>query len=269
MSHPFEGWSALNEGWNPGDVPIDEIVENLKTVAKNFAGPVGLAFLAMWAVKVLVSILIGSMMVVGQVASVPALFTAAGFIAFLGVPVAIIVSLLQSSLYRPLQLQAFEGKPFVSTLGEAFSLAKAVVGKVAVAALLYGVSVGIGAIGCLIGALVPMFFFCQAPYLAATTELSSWECMRRSYELNKAYFMPVLIALAATMVIGGGLAGCGGAIFGIIGGALGSFSPGLGQLVSGLGSDFVAIVTGGVLLVVTGALFTTVQSVERGIAFTR
>lgn len=269
MSHPFEGWSALNEGWNPGDVPIDEIVLNLKTVAANFVGPVGMVFAALWAVKILVSLLVGGVMVIAQIASVPALFKGAALFGLIAIPIGILIGLLQSSLYRPLQLQAFEGKAFVGTFGEAVSLARAVVGKVAVAALLYGLSMGIGTIACGLGALVAMFFFCQAPYLAATTELSAWECMRRSYELNKAYFMPVLIALAATLMIGGVLAGCGGAIFGVIGSALSQMSPGLGHLVSSLGSDAIAVLTGAVLLVLTGGLFTTIQSVERGIAFTR
>lgn len=266
-NNPFEGWSPINEGWNPGDISTEDILANLKTVAKNFLGPVAMLLGILWGAKILITLLVGSMQIVGQVAEVPVLFTVAGFVSLLGIPIALIVGLIQSSLYRPIQLQAFEGKAFVSGVGDVVRLAKEVLAKVLITSLLFGVATAIGGLACGIGMFVPLFFFAQAPYLAATTELRPTECMRRSYELNKAYYMPVLIALAISMFVGGLVGGCGGAIVGALGGALTSINIGLGTIIGGMGADIIGAVCGSIVLISTGGLFASIQSVERNVPF--
>ena len=268
MSHPFEGWSAINEGWDSGaGISVNDILANLKTSARNFAGPVALALMLIWAVKALVSLAVGTFMIVGQVAGVGALFTVASIIGYAGIPLVIIIMLVQMSLYRPVQLQAFEGREFVGGIGDAFRLSKEVAGKVALTTLLYGLASAIGAIACLVGMLIPLFFFCQAPYLAATTELRPWECMRRSYELAKAYFMPVLAAIVASFGIAALLNGCGALIVGAIGGLVSQASPGAGYLIIALGGDLFGFLGACGLLVISGGLFTSIQSLERSIPF--
>ncbi len=266
MSHPFEGWSAINEGWDSGSVmTLNDILANVKTTARNFFGPVAMVLVGMWAIKALLSFLVGVVLIGGQVTNVEMLYTAGSWLGYLGYPLVVVISLVQLSLYRPLQLQAFEGREFVSGAGDVFKLSREVLGKVAVTTLIYGVASTLGLIGCLIGALIPIFFFCQAPYLAATTELSPGECMRRSYELAKAYYMPVLAAIVASSAISVVLNGCGGLFIGAIGGIIAPFSVGASALVIGLGGDLFGVLGACGLLVFSGGVFTTIQSVERSI----
>ena len=110
MSHPFEGWSQINEGWDTGNpVETEDLIANLKTVARNFAGPVAITLVAFWAVKVLLSVLIGIVMIAASVAEVVVLFTVGGLLGYLGYLLLAVLSLAIASLYRPIQLQAFEG----------------------------------------------------------------------------------------------------------------------------------------------------------------
>lgn len=268
MSHPFEGWSAINEGWDSGGgIDLADIGANLKTVARNFAGPVALVLIALWSLKILISLLVGGLMVIGGIAEVGALYTVAQVVSFVGIALLLVIGIVQWSLFRPMQLQAFEGREFIGGVGDAARLSREVVVKTAITALVWGLSLFVGGLGCGIGMLIPFFFFSQAPYLAATTELSPWECMRRSYELNKAYFMPVLGAVVASLAIMTVVQGCGRVIVAGLGGALNTVNLGLGALVSGLGGDLLGLFGGAVILVITATVYTTIQSVERQIPF--
>lgn len=268
MGHPFEGWSKLNESWDGGDIAVDELIENAKTVVNNSLGPVLVAFGMLWGVKVAVTLIVGGLSALGV--WVTGVFgTIAGFVAFLSIPVLVLVSLAQNALYRPVQLQAFEGKGFIGGAGEALGMAREVVVKVMLTAALFGVTVGVGSVFCVLPGLAAFFFFCQAPYLAATTELAPWECMRRSYELNKSYALPVALALAAALVTVGVFNGCGAAVSGVIGSLIGKVSAPIGGLVAGLGMDLFSIVGSFGAFVAFAAVFTTIQSVERGVPFKR
>jgi hypothetical protein len=116
---------------------------------------------------------------------------------------------------------------------------------------------------------VAAFFFLQAPYLAATTELSPWESMRRSYELNKLYAAPVGIVLVVVLLGSGVITGCGSAVVGFIGGLVMSAAPPIGGLIINAGTDILSLASGLLVIIVSGAVFTTIQSVERGVAFKR
>lgn len=268
MSHPFEGWSEIGEGWDTGN-PIEnaDLVANLKSVAGNFLGPVAMTLVAFWTLKLLLSVAIGLVFLVASLAEVNALYTVGGLMGTFGYLLISVLGLALASLYRPIQLQAFEGRDFVAGFGDAFRSAREVVGKAAICSVLLGVSMCIGGIACGIGALVPLFFFCQAPYLGVTTELSPMEAMRRSYELNKAYWMPVLGAVGASFIIMAVIQGCGLAIIGVISVPLSKLNLGLGSLFGNLGMDILSLVGISIVLVITGAVFTTIQSAERGVPF--
>lgn len=266
MSHPFEGWSVIGEGWDTGnDIETSELFSNLKSVAKNFAGPVGMVLVAYWAIKLLLSLGIGLLLITAEVAQINVLFTVGNVLGYLGYLIVLLVGLAQWSLFRPIQLQAFEGREFISGFGDAFRLSREALGKTIICALLWGFSIGVGSIACGIGALIPIFFFSQAPYLGATTELTPWEAMRRSYELNKAYWMPVLGAVAGSLFVMAFFQGCGGAVMGLIAGLLMQVSPGLGSLVLNLGTDIISMLGGAMILIITGGIYTTIQAAERGV----
>jgi hypothetical protein len=268
MGHPFEGWSKLNEGWDGGDVAIDELIENTKTVLNNSLGPVLVAFAMIWGLKIAISLIVGALGALG-VWVMGVFGTIGGIVGFLAIPVLILVSLVQNALFRPIQLQAFEGKEFIGSAGEALGMAREVIVKVVLTSALFGVVTSVGFVFCVVPGLAALFFFCQAPYLAATTELPPWECMRRSYELNKTYALPVAIALAAALVVSGVMGGCGGGASGFVGGLVAKLSPPVGSLVGTLGSDIFSMVGGFGTLVAFGAVFTTIQSLERGVPFKR
>lgn len=268
MAHPFEGWSMLNEGWDGGAIAVEELVQNVKTVVTNSIKTILAALVVLWGAKFLVTLLTILSTGLGYWVT-PAFGTVAMISGYLGIFVGVVVAIAQQSLYRPIQLQAFEGREFVGGAMEALKLARDVLGKVALTMLLVFASTTLGLIVCGFGAFFAFFFFCQAPYLAATTELKPWECMRRSYELNKAYAVPAGISVAVSLVGVGVLNGCGGALVGGVGTALMSVSPPIGSAVMGIGADVLGFVSGALVLVVTGAIFTTIQSVERGVAFRR
>lgn len=267
----FSNWSKPNEGWDGGSIEVDELIQNAKLVASNSVPPLLIALAVFWSLKFLASFGLGALELLARVvpSTMELVATLASVTAGLGGIAAAIAGILGYSLYRPMQLQAFEGKAFVGGAGEALKLAKEAMGKTVVTSLLYGVTLFLGLLACAIGVLIPLFFFVQAPYLAATTELSPMECLRRSYELNKAYAMPVGLAIALSLVSVGAFTGCGTAIAGMLGGLLGRLFAPLGVWVAALGADLFAFAGGFAVLVITGAVFTTIQSHERGIAFRR
>jgi hypothetical protein len=268
MGHPFEGWSKLNEGWDGGEIGVDELIENAKIVVNNSLGPVLVAFAGLWGIKLALTLIVGVFTALGV--WVMGLFgTIAGFVAFLSIPLLVLLGLAQNALFRPVQLQAFEGKEFIGSVGEALGMAREVVVKVILTTALFGVVTGVGSVFCLIPGLAALFFFCQAPYLAATTELQPWECMRRSYELNKSYALPVAIALAAALITVGIVTGCGSAASGAIGTLIGRLVPAIGGLVTQLGVDLFSIAGSFGAFVAFAAVFTTIQSIERSVPFKR
>ncbi len=267
----FSNWSKPAEGWDAGAIETTELVDNVTLVAKNSVPAIAMALGVLWVINFLPDILITVVLLVAQfspgVAGVAA--TAMALTLPITILVALVVGLGVPALMRPMQMQAFEGKDFVNGPSDAFRLAREVVGKTVVTSLLFSVSVMIGGLACGIGALVPLFFFVQAPYLAATTELPPMECMRRSYELTKAYALPVAIALGASLVSVGVLSGCGGSIAAVVGELLSSVFPPIGYFVGSLGADIASFVGAFASLVFTTAIFTSIQSIERGVPLAR
>ena len=266
----FEGWSGIGEGWGEGqEINTDTLIENIKTTGRNFAGPVAKLLALAFVLKMLLTLLTSIVMLVGQFAEMPVMFTVATGLDILSIPLLFVVSLLPQMLFRPLQVQAFEGRDFVTGIGDAVRITKDGAVRVVIAVIAFGISICLGMLGCGIGALIPMFFFYQVPFLAATTELPIGDCFRRSYELNKAYFVPVLVAIAASMVIGGVVSGCAGGVFGALGGVLMATSPGLGKLVAGVGVDIFTFLSASAVLVISAGVLLTIQATERGTEFKR
>lgn len=263
------GWSKLNEGWDEGTIPIDELVENLKTVARNGAVTIAIAVALLYAPLILLHL--GVTALVAITAIVPSIAGVVGIagllVGVLGVVITIAITLVMYSLYRPLQQQCFEGKDFVGGGVDALKAAREVAGKVAVASLMLFAACAVGTLACGLGTLVAAFFFCQAPYLAATTELAPAQCMRRSYELNKRYVMAVLVGFAVVFVASGVVAVVGGGAAGMVSVIAAILYEPLAEPVLTLGIDIVSIVSFTLGILVFGTVFATIQSIERGVPF--
>lgn len=267
-SGPFAGWSKLNEGWEGGELDAQELVENAKLVARNSIGPVLYAWLAISSPLILTALLSGTAFTAGFYAGSEAMLTIGNILAVLMIPVTLVIGIAKFALFRPMQMQAFEGREFVSGIGETFRLSKEVLVKVILTTLLFGVSLALGTIACGIGSLVAVFFFVQAPYLAATTAMSPMDCMRRSYELSKSYAIPTVIALAGALT-SIGIGGCLGAFFRGIGGLLANLSPPIGNMVGEVLASVGTVATEFVALVILAIVFTSIQSLERKVGFKR
>lgn len=261
----FSKWSRPDEGWDAGNLELDELVKNGQVVLRNSLPAILIAVAIIWGVKFAYDIVVSGLALVLYLAPNRLVAVLLDVASWGGWLVSLAVTLVGYALYRPIQLQAFEGKAFVSGAVEALKLGREVLVKVVGTAALFGVSLMAGLIVCVVGMIIPLFFFCQAPYLAATTELSPMECMRRSYELNKAYAMPVVIALAVSLLSVGVLTGCGVAVFGAIGAAVAAGFPPAGILIGSFSADLFGALGMFVMLVASGAVFVTVQSMERGV----
>ena len=263
------GWSKLNEGWDGGTIDVDELVANLKTVARNSGVTIAMAVALLYAPLILLHV--GVALLVAIAAFAPSITGVAAMSGMVVGVLAIFINLgiliLTYALYRPLQQQCFEGKDFVPGALEALKAAWEVVPKVALTALMLFAALAVGMLACGVGVLVAAFFFVQAPYLAATTELAPAQCMRRSYELNKRYVMPVAIGFAVVFVGTGIIAAVGGGVAALVGFLVGlAFAP-LGEAVTTIGIDLLSILMATLGLIAFGTVFATIQSIERGVPF--
>lgn len=194
------GSSGLTEGWGEGaSLGFDEIKARFSLVFGRAKGSILMA----WVVLGLLPL---TLALVGSVLSITAHF--APVIAIVGVigvailnffllPVSIALTIAQLSLLKPLHRRIFEDAHVQMGVMDTIKSTRGVFFSVLGVSMLAGVASFVGTLFCLIPGLVIGFLLMQSVYLAAGQELGVMEAMAQSYELNKRYFMSVLLVVAA------------------------------------------------------------------------
>jgi hypothetical protein len=257
----------VTEGWGGGpEVTTDEVVERLKLVFARAKGSILKAWLGIAAVLLVFEMLQASLRVVSyfldNIAVSAALGTIGMVIGLIAWVVGIGASAMQLSLLKPLHRAIFEGAHAVGGPKEVLQEAAGVFVPVFLAMLLVSVS-SLGLLCCIVPGLFLLFVFCQAPYLAATQGLDPIAALKRSFYLNKTYWMVILAAFAAMLVVGL-IAGCFLGVSNAVLGWMSSFLRPFNWIVlSGLTWVFLQFFMFGVLLV-HASIFSTIESKETG-----
>ncbi|MFP4600434.1 MAG: hypothetical protein ACLFVJ_19420 [Persicimonas sp.] len=258
----------ITEGWGGGpEITFDEIIERLKLVFRRATGPVLMAWLGLGAISLLVA-LIGSLFDI-----VNYFVTSPGVSGMLGLmhtifeigfqPILYVLGAFQFALFRPLHRQIFEGEGVITGPMDAIRDAKGVFLYVFAVVLIMSFGSGLGAACCLIPGLLILFLFNQAPYLAATQGLDPFESLKRSFELNKTYWMVIFALIIGVFVV----STAGGCVYGVGTGIL----SWLTSILRPFHSPFIVIVVwlGWQLglfgaFVVQTAIFSTIETKETG-----
>jgi len=194
------GSSGLTEGWGEGaSLGFDEIKARFSLVFDRSKGSI----LKAWIVLGLLPL---TLALVGSVLSITAYFAPViGLVGVIGVaimnvfllPVSIALTIAQLSLFKPLHRRIFEDAHVQMGVMDTIESTKGVFFSVLGVSLLAGVASFFGTLLCLIPGLVIGFLLMQSVYLAAGRELGVMDAMAQSYELNKRYFLSVLLVVAA------------------------------------------------------------------------
>ncbi|QDG53966.1 hypothetical protein FIV42_25455 [Persicimonas caeni] len=259
---------AVTEGWGGGhEVTLDEVVDRLKLVANRAMGPVLKAWLAVGAVILVFNMLDAFLGIINYFVDSVAVSGAIGIVSMILGIVALVVSIaagaLQFAMFKPLHRVVFEGEHVYSGPMDVINEAKGPFVAIVILTVAITFLFGLGAACCLVPGLFIAFVFSQAPYIAATQDVDPMEAAKRSFVLNKTYWMPVLIAIGALVIIG----------------AFASCFVGAGTFVVGLASSFLypfsLVIIAGVywlftqlamfgIFLVHMALFSTLETKETG-----
>jgi hypothetical protein len=247
-------------------VTVDEVVDRFKIVFDRAKGSILKAWFGVAAVLLIFEMLQASMSVVNyfldNVAVSAVLGTIGMVLGFIAWFVGIAASALQMSLLKPLHRALFEGVHTVGGPKEVLREASTVFVPVLIAMLLLSVS-SFGLICCIVPGLFLLFIFCQAPYLAATQDIDPISALKRSFELNKTYWMVILAAIGAMLVVGL-TAGCFlGASTTVLGFMSSFLTPFNWIVIGGVNWLFVQVLTFGVFLV-HATVFSTIETKETG-----
>lgn len=205
-----DGMSDIGDGWGEGDASLDDVIDNVKIVFKGFQGEILKAWLALFAVVLLVETF---EIVVYAIASVGGLLgTTISLVmwpvsSLLGL-VTIAVSGVQLALFGPLKARVIDGVDpgsFTTLLKDGATTSLPIIGSVFVLVLA-------DACCCMIPGLILVFFGAMAPYLLATREIGFVDAFKQSYEYAKRHwevFAVTIGALVATWFITGCCTGVG------------------------------------------------------------
>ncbi len=258
----------ITEGWGIGpEVTFDELIERLKLVFRRATGPVLMAWLGIAGI-ILIFALLGSLFYI-----VNYFVTAPGVSSVLGLfhsifemgyqPILYVVGAFQLALFRPLHRQIFEGEGVIASPLDAVRDAKGAFLYVLAVVLILSFASGLGVFCCLIPGLLVAFLFCQAPYLTATQGLDPIAALKRSFELNKAYWMvifAVVIGIFAVSVAGTVVGGVGTWILGLMTSFLDPFHKPFVAIVMWLGWQLGLFGA----FIVQAAVFSTIETKETG-----
>lgn len=234
---------------------LEDVLDNVQTLGKRMLGPILIAWGAIAAVHLILSMI----QAVAHIVLGPASLA----LMFVSIPVWLLIGLvlgaLRFSLYRPMRDVLTGGAAVYPDLG---SLKDPILGNfvnVMLVTLLYSLAVGVGALLCGIPGLIALVVFSMAPYYAANGT-PPVDAMRDSFEAAKRYPILFVVAIAATVFILGLANGVVSVLLAIIGGALGEY----GVLAANFMQWMSLVVLGAVALVIMGATFATIDLAESG-----
>lgn len=257
---PFAGHAQPGLAGGVYDPTFDDVVENIKTVAGRFLGPI----LAVWVGIFAIDFLFVLFAIVVSAVSFEGVFGSATEFVFYGltgvnVIRGVIMTALRASLFAPLKQMLVQGPQSVDGIGGVAKSALSRAIPVAITSVIVSVIVGIGVVFCVIPGLVAGFLLMMSTFYAAVGH-NPIEALTESFESAKKYWALLLGAVAVVIFVTG-LIVIGGSITSAISIAILKEYAFIGIQ---LGNWLITALLGVVIWIVTGAVFVTIDTAESG-----
>lgn len=208
------GMGLLTEGWGAGEsISFGEISDRFKLVWQRTRGSV----LKAWIAMSLIGLAFGLLSAITQILIyfVPAAGVAAAvvitIVAFLAIPLLLLIGIVQVAMLRPLHQLIFDNSQDSLGIMGAIRESLSAVPMLALVTIIIVLGFVLGGVCCVVPGLVIGFMLCQSPYLVAARGMGLSEALKESIRLNKAYWQVVLgllgacIALAVVNAVIGGV----------------------------------------------------------------
>lgn len=234
---------------------LGDVIDNIQTLAKRVMGPL----LVAWGIVAVIQLVL----VIIQVAAHYVLGPASLAFMFVSIPVLLLIGIVlgavRFSLYRPMRSVMTDGPGAVPDLG---SLQEPILSNflnVMLASILYGLSVVIGLVFCIIPGLVAAVVFAMAPYYAANGT-PAVEAMRDAMESAQKHTVLLVAGMGASIVLAGFIQAGVQIVVLIVSSFLGEYA----FIVSQLTSWMLQVAVGAAIWVILGGTFVTIDLADSG-----